>query len=477
MPSQPCMSSHDIREARTILMTDLDTDLSEHRRHGMTRSNPATTRHDQRDLRRTAVNVLLANWTGRSTVPSRKLYPHQWSWDSAFIALGLRHIWPGRAQRELESLFRAQWSDGRLPHIVFNPAVANDRYFPDWTFWSSPALLRKAPAGLRTSGLIQPPIHALAAWAVHQADPELSRRRGFLNWIYPRLARWHRYLRQHRDFAGNGMAGIVHPWESGMDNSACWDVPLSRVTTRDNGFQRRDLRYAATEERPTDIDYLRFAALAADYRDNGYRDDHDHQFVVEDPAFNALLAASEDALGDIARELGGADLAVIHATTAQQLTAAIVDVLWDAERSFFFPRDLRGGGRLAERYGCTGAVPLVLPNLPVATPLLKTLRGPRFQLGKVIGLPSYDLTSSEFEPTRYWRGPSWFNVGWIIHRGLTIHQENQAADELRTSLIHTAHTSDFAEYVDPLSGTAHGTKDFGWTAALTIDLMDQRRST
>src|SRR4051812_28498171 len=86
-------------------------------------------------LRGAAARVLLGNWTGASTVPSRSLYPHQWSWDSAFVAVGLRHLSVVRAQRELESLCEAQWGDGRLPHIVFNPAVGVDAYFPGPGFW------------------------------------------------------------------------------------------------------------------------------------------------------------------------------------------------------------------------------------------------------------------------------------------------------------------------------------------------------
>jgi hypothetical protein len=60
-----------------------------------------------------AREVLQANWVGRYTVPSRRLYPHQWSWDSAFIALGLCHLDAARAEQELESLLSAQWADGR----------------------------------------------------------------------------------------------------------------------------------------------------------------------------------------------------------------------------------------------------------------------------------------------------------------------------------------------------------------------------
>ena len=86
------------------------------------------------------VRVLLRNWHGYATVPSRSLYPHQWSWDSAFIALGLQHISPRRAATELLSLFGAQWADGRIPQIAFNPAVPDDAYFPGPSVWRSSAI-------------------------------------------------------------------------------------------------------------------------------------------------------------------------------------------------------------------------------------------------------------------------------------------------------------------------------------------------
>ncbi|GAA3304582.1 hypothetical protein GCM10020295_56070 [Streptomyces cinereospinus] len=91
-----------------------------------------------------AARVLAGNWTGTSTVPSRALYPHQWSWDSGFVAIGLRHLSPLRAQTELETLLAAQWGDGRIPHIVFNPSVPLDAYFPSPDFWRSSTAGRAA---------------------------------------------------------------------------------------------------------------------------------------------------------------------------------------------------------------------------------------------------------------------------------------------------------------------------------------------
>ncbi|MFR0352470.1 MGH1-like glycoside hydrolase domain-containing protein [Streptomyces sediminimaris] len=447
-------------------------------------------------LHHRAVRVLDANWTGTSTVPSRGLYPHQWSWDSAFIAIGLRHVSPLRAQTELETLLGAQWGDGRVPHIVFNPSVPFDAYFPSPDFWRSSTAGRAAgaPRTVQTSGIVQPPVHALAAWLVHRADPGLSRARGFLARVHPRLAAWHRYLLHRRDLGGGGLACVVHPWEQGMDNSPCWDVPLSRVTPAPaRSFRRADLDHGAAEDRPTDLDYGRYVRLAADYRDRGYADGDEGavrgapaeggrgrrpegRFAVEDPSFNALLIASEHALARIAEELGVP--ATARHARAERLTAALVERLWDPASGMFLCRDLRSpAGDLIPERGVTGLVPLLLPGLPrdVVAALLRTLGGPHFGVGDSTRLvPSHDLLGEAFDRHRYWRGPAWFNTGWLLERGLRTHGERARADALRQAVLDLAGGSGFAEYVDPYTGAAYGASGFGWTAALALDLLHER---
>ncbi|MDI3419380.1 MGH1-like glycoside hydrolase domain-containing protein [Streptomyces luteolus] len=435
---------------------------------------PATTRDG---AWRGAAEVLIGNWTGTSTVPSRSLYPHQWSWDSAFLAIGWRHLSPRRAQRELESLLGAQWGDGRVPHIVFNPSVPLGAYFPSPDFWRSSAAGagRGAPATVETSGIVQPPVHALAALLVHEADPEISRRRGFLTRLYPRLARWHDYLARRRDLGRGGLAAVVHPWEPGMDNSPCWDGPLARIEPAEPGtFRRADLDHGAATDRPTDLDYGRYVRLAAEYRDAGYDDAAaPHGFAVEDPNFNALFIASEYALAEIAAEVGAAPAG--HLARAERLTRALLDRLWDAEAGVFRCRDLHAGGDgLIPETSVAGLVPLIVPGLPgpVVDALLRTLTGPHFALGDRTGLaPSYDLRGHAFDPSRYWRGPAWFNINWLIERGLRLQGVPERADALRSAFLRSAAGSGYAEYVDPLTGEPRGARRFGWTAALTLDLL------
>lgn len=427
-------------------------------------SRPATTDIpvdvDENRLRRSAERVLLANWTGRWTVPSRELYPHQWSWDSAFIAIGLRHLSPRRAQQELESLLGAQWPDGRLPHIVFDPRTDPDAYFPGPDFWRTTGM----PA--RTSGLVQPPVHAIAVWEVFAADPALARRRGFLARSYPKLVRWHEYLRVRRDLAGHGLAAIRHPWESGMDNSPAWDAPLLRVEPVDAGlFQRRDLRHAAAADRPTNVDYGRYVRLAADYRDSGYADDGGADFAVEDPMFNALLAASEAALAAIAGELGLPTGR--HWENHESIRAALDERLFSPTDNSYLARDLSDDRHIPERT-ISGLVPLIVGGHPVE--LLETV-GRRFGVGRVSMVPSYDLTADGFDGARYWRGPSWFNTAWLMLRGFRAVGALRQATGLRHSILLAATRSGFREYVDPYTTAGHGSDNFSWTAAAVLDLL------
>ncbi|MFG1710594.1 amylo-alpha-1,6-glucosidase [Nonomuraea sp. M3C6] len=408
------------------------------------------------ELRRRAIHVLLTNWTGTYTVPSRTLYPHQWSWDSAFIAVGTARWSPRRARTELLTLFGGQWIDGRVPHIVFNPAVPPDAYFPGPEFWGA-----RAPSGARTSGIVQPPVHAMAAWRVHLAEPD----RAFLRRLYPWLAAQHRYLREARRMSGTDLVSIVHPWESGMDNSPAWDGPLAAVPAPPIGERRRDLAHIVAAERPTDRDYERYIELARAYRDGGYTGAT--AFVVEDPMFNAVYGAAEADLARIAA-VCGAD-PTPHLRRAEEITQALLDRLWDEENGIFHARDVVTG-ELLPADSVSGLVPLILPGLPadVADRLIATAVD-RFGLGDHL-LPSYPPGGPAFELSRYWRGPSWINTAWLVLQGLRSRDPDLAA-KLTAGMMEAVATAGFREYFDPITSEGHGCRDFSWSAALLLDVL------
>jgi glycogen debranching enzyme len=158
---------------------------------------------------------------------------------------------------------------------------------------------------------------------------------------------------------------------------------------------------------------------------------------------------------------------------ARRLTAALVGRLWDPRRGLFAPRDL-SDDRLLPVASVSGLLPLAVPGLPpeTAEALIRTATGERFGLGRVHMVPSYDLTAAEFDANRYWRGPSWFNTAWLVHRGLRAYGDPQQAEELRRGILRDAWASGFAEYVDPHTGAGRGIRDFSWTAALALDLLE-----
>jgi Mannosylglycerate hydrolase MGH1-like glycoside hydrolase domain len=92
-----------------------------------------------------AGRILHRNDMGGWTHAAPWLYPHQWSWDSAFIAVGLAHLDTRRAAQELRTLFAHQWKTGKVPHIVFNSKAPPHSYYPDADHWACAAASPDAP--------------------------------------------------------------------------------------------------------------------------------------------------------------------------------------------------------------------------------------------------------------------------------------------------------------------------------------------
>src|SRR5690242_20978724 len=78
------------------------------------------------DLLERARAILRGNDRGGYTVPTHRLYPFQWNWDSAFVAMGWATFDEARGFTEVERLLEGQWDDGLVPQIVFH-APSEDR--------------------------------------------------------------------------------------------------------------------------------------------------------------------------------------------------------------------------------------------------------------------------------------------------------------------------------------------------------------
>ena len=158
--------------------------------------------------------VLAANDMGSFVRPGKELYPHQWNWDSAFVALGLAQVEPERGRAEVRSLLSGQWNDGMVPHIVFH--VPAPDYFPGAELWDS-AACEQAPE-VPTSGLTQPPVLAsavrdLAPGVTGPVVPGGGRPRArALACVVAQRARYRLGSRRHRpSVGGRGQLAALRP--------------------------------------------------------------------------------------------------------------------------------------------------------------------------------------------------------------------------------------------------------------------------
>ena len=427
------------------------------------------------DLTQQAKMVLDFNWTGEYTKPGPRLYPHQWSWDSALIAIGYSSYDQERATSELTHLLDAQWKNGLLPQIVFDPHFG--MYFPGIDFWhadESP----DAPQHVRTSGIVQPPVHATAVLRVYERAKDDSGAREFLEYAFPKLAAWHEYLYRERDPEGEGLVYIRHPWESGMDNSPMWDSILERLWLSPEqipSYRRADTHIVAAEDRPLDAAYDRFAYLVKLFAARVYEEAKirkDCPFLVQDVLFNAILWQADRDLAQIARALG--EDGASFDERAEKTARAMNGKLWDEEHSIYLDFDIVAA-RSIYVYVAPNFVPLFagIPGRERARRMVSALEAAAFGLTdeSITPVPSYDRYGFAFFPTRYWRGPVWININWFLAQGLDRYGYEDQARRLRKTIVSLCHDEGFYEYFDPLTGMGHGSDLFSWTAALFLDVM------
>jgi glucosylglycerate hydrolase len=431
-----------------------------------------------------AQEVLRQNDMGGWTRAAPELYPHQWSWDTGFIAIGLAHLDTSRAAQELLTLFQHQWKTGKVPHIVFNPEAPPESYFPGPDHWACAAASPDAPpAPPYTSCLCQPPIHAIAALRIWEAASNgrvRAEATAFLRDIYPRLLAWHRYLMTYRDPEGSGLVTIYHPWESGTDNSPRWDAALEAVEVGEvSPHPRYDLEHVHDpSQRPTDADYDRYLWLvklvkrAACDEATIYRS---HPFLVKDVLFSAILVAANEALLEISRLVGASheDAELISGWISRGRHG--LESRWDPELRLCLDYDLRAAKPLRSRT-VAGFAPLVAGDLRPRrlAILLETLRSPSFIGYPGLRRPLPPGTSPKdpgFNPRSYWRGPVWPVIDWLLWWAFMRAGERQLAERVRKASLAQIAEGGFAEYFEPFTGEPLGSDDQSWTAAVVLDWL------
>ena len=303
-----------------------------------------------------------------------------------------------------------------IPHIVFSENSTD--YFPGFDRWGTESAQAR-PSGVKSSGICQPPVHAIALRHILDrgrenggADQEAAE--SFLAESFDGWLAWHRWLATVRDPDATGLIEIHHGWESGFDNSPRWDGPYACVQPGTvPAFTRRDtLHVADSSERPDDSEYTKYLWLVQQMASVDYDDDAVRNVVgfrVRDVFFSAIMAASSDVLADLGEEIGrGSDAEELRglARRFRDGVASTIDPVSGLARDY----DI-----LAQQWisadAVSGFAPLVSGgDGELLTAQRKILLGPEWMRhpGLRFSLPpSTSPSSVAFRPRTYWRGPVW----------------------------------------------------------------------
>ncbi len=356
--------------------------------------------------------VLDAHWQPEGyTVPNASVYPHQWLWDSCFHAIAWAAVGDAdRAVAELTNVFAHQSFDGFVPHM---------------TYWRAPDLHADFWGRRHTSCITQPPMygHAIA---------EL----------------WRRGIEVPPDLIDAAEAGlrfhlerrpqIVHPWESGCDDSARWDRWCPGGWSPARWKAVKGELVAAIE-----LDPWSEAAVGSS------------RFSVRSAGFDALVAFN-------AAELTLATGRPLDTEARRRELAA----RWDEERRTWAD----------EPHGIVRTLDALLPVLvePSSSPRVATvfadLADPR-AYGTPFGPAGMHPREPAFEPGRYWRGTSWPQLTYLFWVAARQHAFDDEADALGARLVERMAATGFAEHWNPVTGAGLGAQPQSWGALVSAVLL------
>ncbi len=349
--------------------------------------------------------MMHAHWRPEGyTVPNATVYPWQWLWDSCFHAV----VWaalgePARALTELRSALADQDELGFVPHVRY--PVPGSR--PHASFWGREA----------SSSITQPPMygHALAELARRGVDVPDD--------VVDRAVAGVRFLLEHRARDDDGLVTVVHPWETGCDDSPRFDHWCGA-----DGWDRRrwyevkgDL-LATVERSPCGSPVANPA------------------FPVAPAGFNALLA------------FNAAELGLRH--EADELATAL-GRRWEPNLLTWADGD--------HASGCVRTVDALLPAL--VSPRRRAEALGQFDddaaFGGRFGPPAVHRAEPSFDPRSYWRGPVWPQLTYLLAL---------AGAPVGDRLVAGAVASGLAEYWHPDSGEGLGAVPQSWAGlAVVVD--------
>jgi putative isomerase len=374
-----------------------------------------------------SIVTLITNWRSKSkdllhdgVFPSVNYqgFYGVWSWDSWKQAVGLSLVDPAIAMDNIRCMFDYQDSSGMVPDCIYSDKRENN---------------------LRDT---KPP---LAAWAVLLTWQQ-SRNKAFLQEMYDKLDRYHRWWYANRDHNKNGLCEygstdgtrIAAAWESGMDNAVRFD---SAVMLRNN--------------------------------------DHAWSLNQESVDLNAYLYREKLYLAEIAARLGNLKAAKKWKQEAASLKPRINQAFYDAASGYYYDKRMGQAG-LIKTDGPEGWIPLWarVCNKLQAKSIQQKMADEKIFNTK-IPLPTLSASHPAFDPMKgYWRGPVWLDQFQYGIDGLKQYGYHDLAASLLEKLLQHGEgllgDSPICENYHPLTGRGLNAKNFSWSAAHLLLLLKNK---
>ncbi|MCM4174231.1 glycoside hydrolase [Arenibacter sp. TNZ] len=415
---------------------------------------------------------------GGFTIPSKGLYPFQWKWDSGFIAIGFAHFDIEKAKTEIRTLLNAQWDNGFIPHIIFH--TDNDSYFPGADFHQS-ELHPKSSKKYKSTGMTQPPVTGFVLQEMYRIAEDKESMLNFIKEQIVKVYENHMYFYTNRDPQNEGLMYIYHNWESGTDNSPVWDDIWKTMNPPEYTFDRKDTTHVDASQRPSNREYDHYLYLIDVAKEHNYDDVKIAElspFLVQDPLFNAMLIKSNSALLELYELIGGNEPKKENLRNWNRKSIENFNrKLFDTELGAYVHFDLRNN-RPIQFVSSSSFSPLFanIPDQKRAGILIKTMMDKFGGEDKYL-CASFDPTSDRFNPRKYWRGPVWINMNWMLYYGLKNYKFNDVAKRIKKDSIELIERDGFFEYFDcrkdngEINRLGYGGDNFSWSAALFIDLL------
>ena len=410
-----------------------------------------------------AQKILIGNRKRGYTLPTNnKLYPAQWNWDSAFIALGYSYFNLNFALKEIKTLLDGQWKDGMIPHILFHNT--NTNYYPNHTAWN-------CGNKIRSSGITQPPVLASILKEIIDKNKITKIQKKEIKKFVIKIKKSHEWFIKNRDPKKTGLISILHPWESGYDNSSLWDEPMKKVKIEKNiQYKRADNKVINPEHRPLNIDYDRYVTIKNDLRKKKYDPKKIFKtslFNVVDIGFNSIFLKSNKDLIILLKKFNLDSSTIINYV---KITEKNILKYFDKKKQTFFCFDLRNKKKIFIP-SITNYLILYadIKNSKINDILIKNLK--KHNLKEKYFFSSIKPNHKSFEEKRYWRGPVWINCNWFIHKGL-MNKDEKYSNKIKERTIRLVEKKGFHEYYSCKNGKPMGANNFSWSAALYLDLIN-----